>query len=181
VIEHVRAHAWPDIVRMVRLGIMTCQRGSDMIRMGPEHREGNGIWCRPKKTRKRRRAFQSGTTGNRRNIGSRKKRRLHRPCLRRQTSRAGPGGAGTPDAGSPDNFYHQAYAASHIPKTLRSQSTALRASEALRPHIECCIEAARTSSSAIATDLNERGIVAPNGGQGFPMQVRCVREASAYD
>ena len=110
VIEHVRAHAWPDIVRMVRLGIMTCQRGSDMIRMDPEHREGNGIWCRPKKTRKRRRAFQSGTTGNRRNIGSRKKRRLHRPCLRRQTSRAGPGGAGTPDAGSPDNFYHQAYA-----------------------------------------------------------------------
>jgi len=42
---------------MVRLGIMTCQRGSDLIRMGPEHRDRNGIWCRPKKTRKRRRAF----------------------------------------------------------------------------------------------------------------------------
>ncbi len=56
-IEHVRAHAPPDLVRMMRLGVMTCQRGSDMIRMGPEHRERNGIWCRPKKTRKRRRAF----------------------------------------------------------------------------------------------------------------------------
>jgi integrase len=41
----------------VRLGIMTCQRGSDLIRMGTEHRDGSGIWCRPKKTRKRRRAF----------------------------------------------------------------------------------------------------------------------------
>jgi hypothetical protein len=41
---------------MHQLGIMTCQRGSDIIRMGPEHRDGNGIWCRPK-TRKRRRAF----------------------------------------------------------------------------------------------------------------------------
>src|SRR2546430_13644641 len=30
---------------------------SDLIRMGPEHRDRNGIWCRPKKTRKRRRAF----------------------------------------------------------------------------------------------------------------------------
>jgi len=57
IIEHVRAHAWPDLVRMMRLGVMTCQRGSDLIRMGPEHRDGNGIWCRPKKTRKRRRAF----------------------------------------------------------------------------------------------------------------------------
>ena len=56
-IEYVRTHAWPDLARMVRLGIMTCQRGSDVIRMGPEHRDGNGIWCRPKKTRKRRRAF----------------------------------------------------------------------------------------------------------------------------
>src|SRR5271156_6541621 len=36
---------------------MTCQRGSDIIRKGPEHRDGNGIWCRPKKSRKRRRAF----------------------------------------------------------------------------------------------------------------------------
>jgi hypothetical protein len=42
---------------MMRLGIMTCQRGSDLIRMGPEHRDRNGLWCRPRKTRKRRRAF----------------------------------------------------------------------------------------------------------------------------
>ena len=52
VVDQVRAHAWPDLVRMV-----TCQRGSDLIRIGPEHRDRNGIWCRPKKTRKRRRAF----------------------------------------------------------------------------------------------------------------------------
>jgi hypothetical protein len=57
VVDYVLAHAWPDLVRMERLGIMTCQRGSDLIRMGPEHRERSGIWCRPKKTRKRRRAF----------------------------------------------------------------------------------------------------------------------------
>jgi integrase len=42
---------------MTRLGVMTCQRGSDLIRMGREHRDRNGLWCRPKKTRKRRRAF----------------------------------------------------------------------------------------------------------------------------
>jgi hypothetical protein len=46
---------------MVRLGIMTCQRESDLIRIGPIHREslrgrGTGIWCRPKKTRRRRRS-----------------------------------------------------------------------------------------------------------------------------
>jgi hypothetical protein len=48
--------------------------------------------------------------------------------------------------------------------------------EALRPHIERCIEAGRTSSSAIAADLNAHGIAAPNGGQWFPMQI-----VSAYD
>jgi hypothetical protein len=46
---------------------------------------------------------------------------------------------------------------------------------ALRPHIERCIKAGRTSSSAIATDLNARGIAASYGGQWFPMQVRRVR------
>jgi hypothetical protein len=46
----------------------------------------------------------------------------------------------------------------------------------LRPHIERCIKAGRTSSSAIAIDLNARGIAAPNGGQWFPMQVRRVRD-----
>ncbi|WP_454629713.1 hypothetical protein [Bradyrhizobium cenepequi] len=57
VIEYVSRHATPDLVRMMKLGIMTCQRGSDLIKMGPDHRENNGIWCRPKKTRKHRRAF----------------------------------------------------------------------------------------------------------------------------
>ena len=47
---------------------------------------------------------------------------------------------------------------------------------ALRPHIERCIKAGRTSSSAIATDLNRCGILAPNGGQWFPMQVSRVRD-----
>jgi hypothetical protein len=58
-------HAWPDLVRIERLGIMTCQRGSDLIRMGPKFRDGNGIWCQPKKTRKRRRVFHIplATTG----------------------------------------------------------------------------------------------------------------------
>lgn len=58
VVDYICKHATPDLVRMTRLGVMTCQRVSDMVRMGPEHRDGaNGIWCRPKKTRKRRRAF----------------------------------------------------------------------------------------------------------------------------
>ena len=45
-----------------------------------------------------------------------------------------------------------------------------------RRPIERCIEAGRTSSSAIAADLNARGIAAPNGGRWFPMQVRRVRD-----
>ena len=57
VTDYVSTHATPDLVRLTRLGIMTCQRESDLIRMGPEHRERSGIWCRPKKTRRRRRAF----------------------------------------------------------------------------------------------------------------------------
>jgi hypothetical protein len=56
-IEFVYAHAPEDFVRAVRLGIMTCQRESDLIRMGPEQRAAGGIWCRPKKTRKRRKSF----------------------------------------------------------------------------------------------------------------------------
>jgi integrase len=55
--DRVLEHAWPDLVRLVQLGVMTCQRESDLIRLGPEQRERNGIWCRPKKTRRRRRAF----------------------------------------------------------------------------------------------------------------------------
>jgi hypothetical protein len=57
VTDYVITHATPDLVRMTRLGIMTCQRESDLIRMGPEQRDRTGVWCRPKKTRRRRRAF----------------------------------------------------------------------------------------------------------------------------
>lgn len=57
IIEFACANATPDLVRMFRLGIMTCQRESDLIRMGPEYRTNAGIWCRPKKTRKSRRSF----------------------------------------------------------------------------------------------------------------------------
>jgi hypothetical protein len=56
-VDYVQEHAPPDLVRMMRLGIMTCQRESDLIRIGPGHRERNGVWCRPKKTRRRRRSF----------------------------------------------------------------------------------------------------------------------------
>lgn len=56
VIAFVRSSAPADLVRMVDLGIMTCQRESDLIRMGPDRRERNGIWCRPIKTRRVRRA-----------------------------------------------------------------------------------------------------------------------------
>jgi hypothetical protein len=56
-VELVCKTAWPDLVRMVRLGLATCQRESDLIRMGPPHRERAGLWCRPKKTKKKRRAF----------------------------------------------------------------------------------------------------------------------------
>ena len=57
VTDYIIMHATPDLVRLTRLGIMTCQRESDLIRLGPGHRERAGIWCRPKKTRRRRRAF----------------------------------------------------------------------------------------------------------------------------
>lgn len=57
IIEFIIGNATPDLVRMVRLGIMTCQRESDLIRMGPEFRASGGIWCRPKKTRRRKKSF----------------------------------------------------------------------------------------------------------------------------
>lgn len=56
-IELVCRAAWPDLVRMVRLGLATCQRESDLIRMGPAQRDRHGLWCRPKKTKKKRKAF----------------------------------------------------------------------------------------------------------------------------
>jgi hypothetical protein len=55
-LEDVLASVPEDLRRMVRLGVMTCQRESDLIRMGPMQREGTGIWCRPQKTRRRRRS-----------------------------------------------------------------------------------------------------------------------------
>jgi hypothetical protein len=56
-VELVCRTAWPDLVRMVRLGLATCQRESHLIRMGPAQRERHGLWCRPKKTKKKRKAF----------------------------------------------------------------------------------------------------------------------------
>jgi integrase len=55
---YVLEHAPQDLQRMVQLGLMTCQRESDLVRMGPQHREDHGIWCRPQKTRRKRRAFR---------------------------------------------------------------------------------------------------------------------------
>ena len=57
VIDTLLAAAPGDLVRLVRLGLMTCQRESDLVRLGPQHRDNRGIWCRPQKTRRRRRAF----------------------------------------------------------------------------------------------------------------------------
>lgn len=56
-VDAVIEQAPGDLVRMVQLGLMTCQRESDLVRFGPQHRERNGLWCRPQKTRRRRRAF----------------------------------------------------------------------------------------------------------------------------
>ena len=55
--SYVLEHAPPDLQRFVRLSIMTGQRESDTVRFGPDHRENAGLWCRPLKTRKKRRAF----------------------------------------------------------------------------------------------------------------------------
>jgi hypothetical protein len=50
--------------------------------------------------------------------------------------------------------------------------------QALRPHIEGCIEADRTSSSAIATAARHRGT---DGSQWFPMPVHRVRHRLGHD
>lgn len=55
--DYACRHAPPDVARMVKLGLAVCQRESDLIRLGPGHREHGGIWCRPKKTRRKRKAF----------------------------------------------------------------------------------------------------------------------------
>lgn len=55
--DFVVAHAPEDIIRFVKLGVMTGQRESDLVRFGPVHRHDNGLWCRPQKTARRRREF----------------------------------------------------------------------------------------------------------------------------
>ena len=55
--DYVTAHAPGGLVRMVRLGMMVCQRESDLVGLGPEFRERSGIWRRPRKTKKKRRSF----------------------------------------------------------------------------------------------------------------------------
>lgn len=57
VVDAAIAGAPGDLVRMVKLGRMTCQRESDLVRLSADHRERNGIWCRPEKTSRLRRAF----------------------------------------------------------------------------------------------------------------------------
>jgi len=56
-----------------------------------------------------------------------------------------------------------------------NRAKAAEQAQALRPHLERCIEAGRALSSAIAADLNARGIAAPNGGPWFTMQVSRAR------
>jgi integrase len=55
--EHVVSHAPPDLARFVHLAVHTGQRESDVVRLGAGAREGAGLWVRPKKTKKRRRAL----------------------------------------------------------------------------------------------------------------------------
>jgi hypothetical protein len=57
-IDYVIQHAPDDLARLVRLGVSTCQRESDLVRLGPQHRDGRttggqGLWA--KKTRRHRR------------------------------------------------------------------------------------------------------------------------------
>ena len=54
-----------------------------------------------------------------------------------------------------------------------NRAKAAEQAQALRPHIERCMEAG-ARVAAIAADLNASGIAAPNGGRWLPMQVRPV-------
>jgi integrase len=56
-VELVLNTAPADLRRFVFLAQATGQRESDVVRMGTSWREGRGLWVRPLKTRKRRRAF----------------------------------------------------------------------------------------------------------------------------
>jgi hypothetical protein len=57
-----------------------------------------------------------------------------------------------------------------------NRAKAAAQAQALRPHITAAIDRGLMSSNAIAAYFNARGIVAPDGGQWFPMQVRRVRD-----
>ena len=62
------------------------------------------------------------------------------------------------------------------PKQARiNRAKAAEQAQALRPHIERCIEAGRTSTSAIAADLNEANVLTAQGGrQWYAATVRHV-------
>lgn len=56
-VDAVLSAAPADVTRFLRIALMTGQRESDVLRFGPDHRERNGLWCRPQKTNRVRRAF----------------------------------------------------------------------------------------------------------------------------
>lgn len=60
--DFVDQHAPEDLRRFCWLGRVTGQRESDLIRLGPQHRDGAGVWCRPEKTRRKRKAFRIPVT-----------------------------------------------------------------------------------------------------------------------
>ena len=60
-----------------------------------------------------------------------------------------------------------------------NRAKAAAQAQVLRPHIERCIKAGRISSSAIATDLNARGIAA--AANGFRCRFVASAIVSAYE
>jgi hypothetical protein len=95
------AHAPDDLVRMVRLGMMVCQRESDLVRLGAEFRERSGIWSRPRKTKKKRRSFHIPHKDFSSAIGKllRPRERTHGPasCRHAGPRRSGPAPASLAD------------------------------------------------------------------------------------
>ena len=59
-----------------------------------------------------------------------------------------------------------------------NRAKAVEEAQALRPHIERCIEAGRMSSNAIATAARDCGI---DGSQWFPTPVHRVRHRIGLD
>jgi integrase len=56
-LDYVEKHAYPDLARFVYLAVQTGQRESDVVRFGASAVDGGGLWVRPIKTRKKRKAF----------------------------------------------------------------------------------------------------------------------------